>query len=256
MNGQILITIAVFLGTVSTVCAADRVPEGNARSLDRPFSLYTRVTDSTVAPIVQQAQQGDLFWGRPEEKIPRQYRAISVRSHDNLRRRLERTSLSEYAAVVLDGEYRDYDSAIQDVTRLRQAVDLHNKKHPKAKLRFIAFFHMRIIDAKPKIASLPDVVMIGKAYWDAANILGDAAERRRRSAPTYVQAIRKAGKTPAILLGSPDKETHDADSVSKTISIITASPQNGGLGIRDIGFFYPADKAGVLLGVLRRYNRS
>lgn len=246
------VCLLLILTVASNTSGDERKPKRSADNANS-FHLLTRVTSATWPKLKAYQQNGDIFWGREKADIPHASKSLLFSSYESLQRRLERDSLSNYAALNLDGEYRDYDQAIADVKRIRQLVDKENTRRKTAKqppLQYLAFFHMRIIDAKPEIVKYPDVVLIGKSYWDAESILGKG-RRRRRNATDYLKRIRAAGREPGILLGSPSKESHTAESIVKTISVCTRPVEKGGLGVKMIGFYYERDDATVLLQVLQ-----
>lgn len=221
-----------------------------------PFQLYTRVTSETWPKLKPFATEGDLFWGRRVEGIPAHSRALTVSSYPALEKILATEDLRTYAAVNLDGEGRDFDASLKDARAIRALVDSHNASHNSdpahRPLRFVAFYHMRIIDAHPEIVGYPDVVLVGKSYWTAGNIAGQTqGERRRRTATSYLKLIRDAGREPGILLGSPEKGKHDAAEILKTFKTCLAPVSEGGLGVRIIGFYFERDEANTLLAVLR-----
>lgn len=219
------------------------------------FRIYVRVTEKTAAPLLRFAGQGDLFWGRDLARIPAANRALTVSSFKHLERRLKEWPADQIAAVNFDAEHRDYDAAVRDTRKIRAFVDRVNRttKRPQP-LRFIAFMHMRIIDQKPDIIRHPDIVMVGKSYWNADNITGDDQVRRRRSAPQYVAAIRKAERTPAILLGDTEKDPHDSAALIRTMTKILLPEKQGGLNISHIGFFYPGDQGESVIAAIKHFR--
>jgi hypothetical protein len=204
------------------------------------FHLYTWVTQVTWPKLKAFAQEGDLFWGRRVEGIPGYSRALLFTSYDSLALRLETEDVKDDSAFNLDGEYRDFDRALEEAKKIRALIDDLNRRRAddpsRRPLRFTAFYHMRIIDAHPEIVKYPDVVLIGKSYWDSETLLG-RGDRRRRSASKYVKLIREAGREPGILLGSPAKARHSTEDILKTLTVCLTPESNGGLGVGVIGFY-------------------
>jgi N-acetylglucosamine-6-sulfatase len=216
------------------------------------FHLYTRVTEKTWPELRPFARPDDLFWGRAVEGVPAELRALTFSSYDGLTQRLQRDKASDYAALNLDGEYRDYDLALSNAKAIRALADRLNRDDPKLRarpLRFVAFYHMRILDAKPDIMRHPDVVFVGKGYWDATNLL---ATDGRRSAPHYVKLIRDAGREPGIVLGSSGRARRTPEEILDAIRVCLKPAGQGGLGVNHIGFYYDRDDAGALIETLRK----
>ena len=219
---------------------------------DDSFALYVRVTDATIQDFLKLKQPGDLFWGRDLGEIPKEHRALTVASFANLQERVKRWPADQIAAVNLDAEHRDYDDALEDTRKIREWVDRINRTTKrKEPLRFIAFIHMRIIDEKPDIITFPDVVMVGKSYWNADNIDGKGSDRRGRSAPKYLAAIEKASREPAVLLGDTAKDPH-----SPEVLVATMQKAINGLGVEHIGFFYPRDNGVNVIEAVRRMRSN
>lgn len=231
-------TLSIFLSLffASSIAASD------------DFTLYVRVTDATIDDFLDLRKSDDLFWGRNLEKIPKEHRALTVSSFEHLQNRLQQISADEIAAVNFDAEHRDYDAALEDTRKIREFVDEVNRSSKrKQPLRFIAFIHMRIIDEKPDILQLPDVVMVGKSYWNADNIEGKGAERRGRSAPHYIAAIREAKRIPAVLLGDTQKDPHSPEVLVETMDVSIEK-----LKVDHIGFFYPQDNGDNVVEAVRQ----
>jgi hypothetical protein len=130
-------------------------------------------------------------------------------------------------------------------------VDRLNRDDRKLRacpLGFVAFYHMRILDAKPEIVRYPDVVFVGKSYWEATNLL---ATNGRRSAPHYVKLIREAGREPGIVLGSLGKARCTREEILDAVRVCLKPAGQGGLGVNHIGFYYDRDDAGALVEALQ-----
>lgn len=229
------------------------VVQPETESVSAKFHLYTRVTAATWPKLQKFAREGDLFWGRDLSAVPPLQRALLITSFSHLQRRLKSADIAEYAAVNLDGEYRDTKEALADVKRIRDWVDQHNCALPHdasiPALKFTAFFHMRIIDEEPDIVRFPDVVMIGKSFWKIDTITNNAA-RVRRPPQRYLELIRAAGREPGVLLGSPEKAAHHAGDILRTWQACLRPATEEGWGLHIVGFYYERDEVEMLLTVL------
>lgn len=204
------------------------------------FSLYTRVTDATWPQLEPYARDGDLYWGRVA--IPPARRALTFSSYEGLVQRLQRENIADYSALSLDGEYEDFALALADAPRIRQWI---SDNAPA--LRFVAFYHLNIIDAYPDVVRYPDVTIVGKTAWSAANMQAKAKK--------YIDLVLAAGKTPAILLGdlkaeNRSKTPNTPAEVLANFKEVTDAPPDG-LGLTTVAYFYAGDNAELLLGALK-----
>src|SRR4051812_5854866 len=78
------------------------------------FHLYTRVTQATWPKLKAFAREGDLVWGRRAEGIPGPSGGLLFTSYDSLAMRLETEDVKDYSAFDLDGEYRNFDRALEE----------------------------------------------------------------------------------------------------------------------------------------------
>lgn len=198
------------------------------------FSLFTRVTAVTWPQLQPHARQGDLFWGRVDG-IPTTMRALTFPNYAGLVDRLARDK-TDYAAYSFDGEDKDANLVYEDAKQVRQLIAASGKR-----IKFVAFFHLNTLKARPDIVKLPQVVIFGKTNWDAEDM-------RVESAP-YVAMVQEANRTPAILLGNlkADEGVKVDNSPEEVVANFEAVLA---LGITTISYFYALDKAGMLINAL------
>lgn len=226
------------------------LPTGSINTSE--FNLYARVTAATWPNIHPFARSGDLFWGEVSG-IPSNMRAYTFPDYASLSTKATDTVLAQYSAVNLDGEYKDFNQALSDAQNIRSFVDEYNLRYKNtpgsSPLKFVAFYHLNIINAEPSIVNYPDVILVGKSEWDSANI--------QSASGNYIETITKAGKTPGILLGdsagNPSTRTKSLRSNSDVLAsfqrIIDPPPQ--GLGLKIVGFYYNGDDDSALLAALQ-----
>jgi hypothetical protein len=220
------------------------------------FNLLTRVTPQTWPELQKYARPGDLYWGRVNN-IPVGMRAYSFTTFQTLVDHLTDAQALNYTAINLDGEYKDFAQALTEAPQIRAWVDNFNARHAKdsgfSALKFVAFYHLNIIDTYPQIINYPDIVVVGKSNWSGPDLAQNAAP--------YINLIKKAGKVPAVLLGdnkkdkallSPEKYTSQ-EILSNFYSLIDTPPT--GLGIVTVGYYYNADDSDNLLFALKNLRR-
>jgi hypothetical protein len=243
-------------GPVTAGQTPTEIPPSAKQSGKIDFFLYTRLQGEAWSLIKDHVKEGDLFWGRDSKEVPKGYLGMTIRDFENFSKKWASDEHQKYKAINLDGEYKDFDLALEDAKKFRQAIDKINGEREKDPIQFVAFYHMEIIDAHPEIVKYPDVVMIGKTYWNAQNITGDGKTGRRREAAGYIKLIRDAGREPAILLGGGESKARQfnitSDSVIETAKVCLASPSEGGLGVKILGFYYDRDKSGILAEFLSK----
>jgi hypothetical protein len=255
----ILITVFIKPGVKNFLLKVPSVGENKRFQKNQDiegFKLYTRVTETTWPKLQKYAQPGDLYWGRVDQ-IPTSMRAFTFNNYSSLLSQFDDSQASKYAAINLDGEYKDFDQALNEAKQIRSFIDDFNNRHQKDpgfnSLRFVAFYHLNIIDAHPDIVNYPDVVIVGKSNWNASNL--------EEIATPYINIIKNAGKTPVILLGNTKKEksTQSKDKytpgeiLDNFHSVIDTPPK--GLGITIVGYYYDRDESDNLEYALKSLRK-
>lgn len=199
------------------------------------FSLYTRVTEATWPLLQPLAKSGDLYWGRVDT-IPTAMRALTFPSYSGLVDRLARDK-TDYAAYSFDGEDKDANLVYEDAKQIRQLIAASGKR-----IKFVAFFHLNTLKARPDIVKLPQVVIFGKTNWTAESMRVDSAP--------YVAMVQAANRTPAILLGNlkADDGVKVDNSPEEVVANFRAVIE---LGVTTVSYFYAQDKADMLINALK-----
>jgi hypothetical protein len=211
------------------------------------FKFYTRLTPQTWPQIQPYLWPGDLVWGQAKV-VPTNLSALTFPTYAILAQTPD-SKLANYSAVNLDGEYADPNVAFSEASQIRAFVNAYNGRHPTTPLKWIAFYHLNIIDAQPSIVQYPDIVMFGKSWWITGDIL--------KNAPHYVSLIQQYGRTPGVTLGN-----YRHDPVTKKVTYYSAAqvlanfhavidPAPAGLGLGDVSYFYDFDNAQTLVSALQ-----
>lgn len=208
------------------------------------FSLYTRVTPNTWPKISKFAKEGDVFWG-PVEEVPKSMRALTISNYDSLVKRTEKESLEDYSAINWDSEGKDFNKEYEDALKIRKFIDSYNTKN-NTSIKFIAFFHLNIIDANPDIVSYPDIILVGKTSWNSSNIIQESEK--------YINIIKNKDKIPGILLGEKKSDESTRTKISHTQNEVRSNFDNiispDKLDLNIVGFYYDQDKADSLIKTL------
>lgn len=234
--------------TFSTEAPTSAVPTIGSNK-NESFHLYTRVTPETWPKISKHAKEGDLFWG-PVDEIPKNMRALTISSYENLINKINKDSLNKYAAINWDSEGKDFYKEYQDAQKIRKFIDQYNqdnKNNPnQIPLRFTAFFHLNIIEAYPEIVSYPDVILVGKTSWNNRNISEESSK--------FINLIKSKGKTPGILLGEKKSDKTTRTKVSNSQNELDLNFESvvsdAGLGLEIVSFYYDENKADTLVNTL------
>jgi hypothetical protein len=162
--------------------------------------------------------------------------------------------------VTLDVEDQDADACFGWVGQARAFVDAYSKR-ARRHLPLSAFFHLELLNARPDLCNLADVVIFGKSMWVAPSLVGGHSTWRNLviEAAPYTSMVRSAGKVPGVLLGNNyhDRQTGDEHYTAQEIvanfrAAISLPPEGAGVAVA--GFYYDGIEVGGLvmsLGQLR-----
>lgn len=216
------------------------------------FRLYTRVTDVTWPQLKPYARAGDLYWGHIDG-IPSNMRAFTFPDLAALTLRFTDNQATAYTSINLDGEYQDFAQAYSEAKQIRIFIDDFNRRHKGeaefVKIKFVAFYHLNIIDSYPDILNYPDEVVVGKTNWTASTMYSEAKP--------YVTKIQAAGKKAIVLTsdkkalqGERDKVPNTNEEVLFNFYTITGTSPTS-LALDTVSYYYDGDNIPQLLFALR-----